>query len=770
MIPFRECLARPGSLLTDHLIAVRNSVEFFLRGKEKEIILLSGLSGICHDLAKSHYEWQMYIRGNRKKGPNHSQCGAFLFSFFGYHLLNQLKSWEKWKLTWLWFTRDIADHHGVLHHLYDDNWLKIYDWEKFDLRGIKRFMEDQYEELRGLPLDENVLVEWIDIAGEWIDNIKDDHYEAVEENDFQTAMEKIQTWRIFTTGLIAGDRFDVKQIQTTWINNDNIQQYKRQLEEYLQKNASSLFSVVRIQAQKNIMDQLIEFPDHKFFVLEMPTGYGKTITSLKMALWFCENHGMKKIVYVAPYLSILEQTSTVIENALNETTLEHHSLALLDDDEVQRVSQSQLAMESWAHSFVCTSFHQFIKALFPKRSQDVLRRSFLKDTVIIIDEPQIFEPEIWNLLLFGLVSLSRLLHLKIIFLSATMPPFHGELTTAPVILSVKAKKEYNRYKLLLESRKDENDLAVLMQEKERPSQAAILNTIEDAYRVYKNINCENRYLLHGLMIPVHKKIMIEKIREKLKGKNRKPLYVISTQIIEAGVDMSFQSVFRALSILPSIIQAGGRVNRNMETQMGVLYTFPFFRQGEKDTRSAIYPKNLQKITDMLLSAKEEWLEEELQHLTRKFYAEMFRQNTYEAGLLKIKEAYAGNWEALSGTSPFKNNVNTLPIFIPLEIAEEDKKYLPEKLVQLMKKFSVNTGLEIYEKYADNTFMKNLEFEERKKFMILFHYFVINIPVNKALKTVSKDDFLKHRVPILKDCYSYELGFNAGFEDMDDSLW
>src|SRR5690606_18656594 len=120
---------------------------------------------------------------------------------------------------------------------------------------------------------------------------------------------------------------------------------------------------------------------------------------------------------------ILEQTSLTIQDAMKERALEHHSLAILDVEDKQRAEENQLAMEAWAHSIVCTSFNQFWKALFPIRAQDVLRRVFLKDSVVIVDEPQIFNPEVWNLFLCGLESLSDLFNLKVVFLSATMPPF-----------------------------------------------------------------------------------------------------------------------------------------------------------------------------------------------------------------------------------------------------------------------------------------------------------------------------------------------------------
>ena len=367
--------------------------------------------------------------------------------------------------------------------------------------------------------------------------------------------------RHLTTGLIAGDRFDVKDTDSFWLDKELCRKSDEYLEEFCQSNEKHSLFYLRSQAQREILKQLENNFDERFYTLEMPTGYGKTITALKIALWFGLNQGYQKIIYVAPYLSILEQTSEVIEKSMKIGVLEHHSLAILENDKnakeniEQRAPKEQLAMESWAHSVVCTSFQQFSKALFPKSSQNVLRRSFLKDSIVIIDEPQIFDPAGWNVFLCGLEALAEQYNLKIIFLSATMPTFEYGLKKEPARLSFQSSSQYNRYKIVNTEEMDECKLAKFLIQREEKTQAAILNTIEDAYRVYKEFDeTKNIYLIHGLMIPLHKKITINKIKSQLKNPCKEPLYVVSTQIIEAGLILAL-NIARALPILPSIIQA-----------------------------------------------------------------------------------------------------------------------------------------------------------------------------------------------------------------------
>ncbi|WP_163853708.1 CRISPR-associated helicase Cas3' [Paenibacillus elgii] len=772
LVIFDQCIARPGSLLRDHLIQVRHSVEMFLRNESDTLRRLAGLAGICHDLAKSHTEWQDYIHLKKKKGPNHSACGAFFFSYLGYHLLQGIGEWEQYKSEWLWLIRDIADHHSRLHNLSNEAWLKCNDWPSLDLAGIEAFIREQYKELSAVRINEASLEQWPKEAEEAVEEALDALQLGYGSWKSLHLMRKVQMWRHITTGLIAGDRFDVKQVTTIWFDKYAHQRHLELIDNYCKQNQNHSLSAVRLQAQEDIMTQLLRSPTERFYTLQMPTGYGKTITSLKIASWFGEHQDYQKIVYVAPYLSILEQTSLVIEEVMGEEALEHHSLALLEDRDAndQRTNGSQLAVESWAHAIVCTSFHQFGKALFPKRSQDVLRRAFLQNAVIIIDEPQILSPDVWNVFLCGLEALSDLKNLKVIFLSATMPPFHYGLSKLPVPLQVSATSDHDRYQLLLEEAQDEVSLASFLKEKEVTTQAAILNTIEDAYRVYRNIKTEQAYLLHGLMIPIHKKVLIETIKRELKQKKRQyPLYVISTQVIEAGVDVSFQHVARALPILPSIVQAAGRVNRHLEgVALGTVSIFPFYREGITDTRSLIYPKPLQRITDQLLQQQSAWRESELTELVQTYYREMFRYNTFEAAMAYIRDAYEGQWQKLSNFHPFEQNMLTLPVFVPWNPKEEEQKLLPKSYSYLRNKFKVHNAEAIYERYSDKEYMRKLSFEDRKQFMILFNYYVLNIPQKKALRLVGEEQFLKHHIPILQgtDAYDSQVGLRSLFELTD----
>lgn len=765
IIPFAQCLARPSGngndyWLNDHLIGVKQYIEDRLAFLDSLLCKLAGLAGICHDIAKAHGDWQMYIRGKRQGGPNHAPEGAFLFSYLGYNLISNENRWPDYALAWLWFIRDIADHHGHLKSINENRWISAGDWEKIDLPGVMDFVHSMYPELRNIFITEKKM-------SEWTERVYDIFEEAMEVLDLgydyvppPELMKKLCLWRELTTALIAGDRFHISPTETAWLDEEAHWHNQEALNEYCLNNSDKAMAAVRKEAQKVILEQLINNPCQRIYTLEMPTGYGKTITALTIASWLGINQGYRKIIYVAPYLSILEQTSKVIEDILDRTVLEHHSLAILESDKIEyykrAISSGQLMMESWAHSIVCTSFQQWSKVLFPGKAQDVLRRTYLRNSIIIIDEPQIFAPEGWNVFLCGLEAVADIYDLKVIFLSATMPPFDFGLSTNPTCLSVKPAKQIERYQVVQAGEMDEHGLTEYLLSRKERCQAAILNTIGDAYLVYKELSMReipNLRLLHGMMVPLHKRIEIEIIKDI--QKRDESLCLVSTQIIEAGVDLSFEHIVRALSILPSIVQAAGRVNRNFEGKIGILSLISFLREGKKNTRSYVYPLSLQKLTDKLLSQREIWTESDILDLIKVYYEKMFEHNSFETGKQAIVNAYGGDWPNLSSFRPFGEDYLKLPVFVPWQASPEYEHYLPNKFVELQNRLQIYSTESLYEHYEDRKFYTGLSFEKKREFMILFNHYVVNVPVKLALSIVDKELYMHNRIPILLNVEDYD---------------
>jgi len=776
LIPFSECVARPPEgeqtfPLADHL---RDAGELLaLRCPDPGLVPLYRLAGLCHDIYKAHPDWQAYVlsRGAIRRGPAHAAAGAFLFSWLAYRWLKSKDLWSGHRLLWLRMTRDIADHHGRLDPIEsgtNPSWLQKYEWVRLDLEGITHFLHNELPDIAGEPLIPPDLGEWIRLVNRTLEDMVFEELDPESQGDTPLKqMRSLQEWRQTTTALIVADRFSIHTISEAYWTLDAAEKAAEVLEQLLARLDKGALRALRSRVQEEALNRYREAGRPDFVTIGLPTGYGKTLLSLRLALDIVRNESFAKVIYVAPYLSILEQASQDMLRAYGIAPMEHHSLAVLQDGSKEKeesasaVAFNALMMESWAHPLVCTSFHQFSKALFPERAQHVLRRAWLDNSVIIIDEPQILKPEGWNLLLTALEAAAQLFRLKVIFLSATMPPMQYGLQRLPVELCPDAKPAINRYRLRWSDDPiDQHQLAELLLERSERSRAAILNTIRDAQLVYEALQeggmpAEHLRLLHGGMTPLHKKVRISEIRDMLEDR-QKHITVVATQIIEAGVDVSFRFLFRANALLPSIVQAAGRLNRHAEDEPGLMIVRPFLRDGKTDTRNFIYRQDaLRKFTDELLASGngDGWDEAGLRQLLLEYYGNMFRHNTYEACLQDIAAACSGNWPVLGAFEPFDNEAFRLPVFVPWDVPDDLRKWIPDHYKLLLDRFGVSKAEEIYERYLDRKWLRDLSTEERKNFMILFHYHVVNVPAKMAAGLV-KDDYLEQRIPCLYGARGY----------------
>ncbi|MBO8138268.1 MAG: CRISPR-associated helicase Cas3' [Desulfotomaculum sp.] len=789
IIPFEQCIARPSTesqvfLLKDHLMGVRNLAHSFFQKPNDVVKTLIELAAVSHDIGKAHVEWQKYIKGKKRKGPNHSSVGAVFFSYLAYHFLMIEEEWENYQWLWLSLTRDIADHHGTLKNAnLNENNLEYADFEKMDMTGIERFIKNLFPFFK-----ENNIAINVEILNNWqeeklydlVDEVVERNIEENIDNKmpYTEMMSILQELRTLTAILIASDRFDIKPVEDQRIFED-YNQLNMYIKEICDKGKNHSLASIREEAQTTILDQWQQQKEARFFTLQMPTGYGKTLTAIKLAVKMYQQQSLAKIIYVAPYLSILEQNAKAIEEALKITPLEHHSMAILnhklldeEDDEF-----SSLITQSWAHPVVCTSFVQFIKAIFPRRAQETLRRVYLSKSVILIDEPQIIDAQVWNLFLMGLQAIAEQYDCRVIFISATMPPFEYGLTEKPKNLYFKSNIENNRYVLRQVGQINEKTCADMLAYQPASSSAVILNTIQDAIKVYKELpfsDDSKRYLIHGLMIPIHKKAKLNEIyhalRELKDGHSCQNIKVVSTQIIEAGADLSFHYMYRARAVLPSMLQAAGRINRHGELELGIIETGPFIREETQiESRRFIYDSSLCRITDELLMEKDEWKEYQLEQLVKIYYKKMFQENSYEAVLQDIQSAYAGHWQALSKHEVFKSEDARLPIFIPWDW-NYYHKYIPRSFLNLLHEFAVRHPTQLYDLFR-NPNRKKWSYQKQKAFSTLFNQFVLKVPVKKALKMVSKDDFLLYKIPMLPDDHAYNMqdGLILGVDDIDDSI-
>jgi len=322
------------------------------------------------------------------------------------------------------------------------------------------------------------------------------------------------------------------------------------------------------------------------YQLTVPTGGGKTFASLRFALHHAEIHKMDRIIYVLPFTTIIDQNAEEIRNVLeekdkngkylNKIVLEHHSNLMPD----RETAIQKVLSENWDAPVVLTTSVQVLEALFGSGTRGARRMHQLANAVIIFDEVQAMPIKCIHMFNTTIKFLVNNCGSSVVLCTATQPLLDQ---IEPKSRSLKITKEQqimpNSRQLfidlkrvdVLDKRKIGGWTNIEVKEiveqclKEMGSVLVVVNTKKLAQQIYlrcKQIEGVEVYHLSTYMCPVHRLTVLDKVKERLK--NKKPVICVSTQLIEAGIDISFGSVVRFLAGLDSIAQAIGRCNRHNE--------------------------------------------------------------------------------------------------------------------------------------------------------------------------------------------------------------
>lgn len=309
------------------------------------------------------------------------------------------------------------------------------------------------------------------------------------------------------------------------------------------------------------------------FTLTVPTGGGKTLASLDFALKHAIRHGLRRVIYVIPFTSIIEQTARVFRDALgDESVLEHHSNYSFDRDNDAVV---HLASENWDAPVVVTTNVQFFESLFSNRPSQCRKLHNIAESVIVLDEAQTIPDDLLRPCLAALEELALRYRVSAVLCTATQPELTGlwpmgaqprEIVAEPERLFRSLKRVDVEYRGKMS---DQEVIDALLTEEQA---LCIVNTRRHAAALFELLGqADGHYHLSARMCPIHRKEQIEAIRGRLK--DGKVCRVISTQLIEAGVDVDFPLVYRAVAGMDSIAQAAGRCNREGRRSLGYTYVF-----------------------------------------------------------------------------------------------------------------------------------------------------------------------------------------------------
>lgn len=389
----------------------------------------------------------------------------------------------------------------------------------------------------------------------------------------------------------------------------SIRDLKAQLDAYMAEKIrdaeSTAVNTIRAGILQDCRQSAQEPPG--IFTLTVPTGGGKTLSGMAFALEHALKYGKERIIIAIPYTSIIEQTAEQYRAIFGDAVLEHHSN--LDPDKIEKENaRSRLAAENWDAPIVVTTNVQLLESLFAARTSRCRKLHNLVNSVIILDEAQLLPPDFLQPVLDILRLLTEHYGVSLVLSTATQPALGSVrdsfgkirlrgldakreiISNVDALFSAMQRTEIHKPQDF-NVRRDWPSLAAELEE--YPSVLAIVNSRRDARELYE-LMPPGTIHLSALMCGEHRSRVIAEIKRCLK--TGEPVRVVSTQLVEAGVDLDFPVVYRALAGLDSIAQAAGRCNREGKLDKGKVVVFVppkppakgLLLYGEQATRSVWY--------------------------------------------------------------------------------------------------------------------------------------------------------------------------------------
>jgi CRISPR-associated helicase Cas3/CRISPR-associated endonuclease Cas3-HD len=564
--------------------------------------------GLLHDIGKYSYDFQALIRG-KKSRVDHSTAGAKQ-AFKEYGHLGKILAYT------------IAGHHAGLP-----------DGSQIFESGSS--LEARLE--KEVP-DFSKFKDEISISNPSLPDLK-----------LKTSFQLSFFIRMLFSTLIHGDRIDTASFYSNDIevnSFDSISTLKDRLDNYLSslvlKSSSNPVYNIRQKVLSAVKEHATLYSPG-IFSLTVPTGGGKTLSSLAFALAHAEKYNLERVIYVIPFTTIIDQTANIFREALGDVNvLEHHSavereFSLEDDNEGELIRQS---MESWNVPVVVTTTVQFFESLFSNRPSKCRKLHNICRSVIILDEVQSLPLSLLAPCLSVLEELAINYSCSPVLCTATQPAFKNhKLLTKSFSLEVRElapepHKLYQALKRVAVRFIGNTTLEKLASSIGEHHQAlCIVDTRRQAQLLYQMLSEERGvYHLSTCMCATHRRAKLSEIRTALKQGFR--CLLISTSLIEAGIDVDFPTVYRSCAGIDSIAQAAGRCNREGKLDCGEVYIFQVEGEqfkGEQSDRVRIGKKILQRNEDPLDLLS-------VQNFFSELYADVGEKHEFdEKEILKILE-------------------------------------------------------------------------------------------------------------------------------------
>jgi CRISPR-associated endonuclease/helicase Cas3 len=551
--------------------------------------------------------------------------------------------------------------------------------------------------------------------------------------------------KILYSIFITADRLDSLNIDK--IAFEKISYKKSNFDTYLAKFPKNELSKWKNNIREITLENADKITKPGIYTISLPTGAGKTIIGLQTSMKLAQKFSLNSVIYVLPFISIVDQNAEVAKNIYDKVQEDHHLMnAYRENEDLTNLERFVISFRYFKDPLIVTTFAKLWELIYSSNSNDSMSFHRLKDAVVILDEPQSIPPEYWQGFGETLTFLSEKLGTYFILMTATQPKIAKGVELAPKTSFPKNRHIYH----ISDEKKYLSDIKPLVENKSNKSSLIILNTKKEALNVYielRNTLRNNLFFLSAWVIPSERIKRINKLKE-LESKNE-PRNLISTQVVEAGVDLDFDYVIKDLSPFDSIIQAAGRCNRNMRNKIGEIYVMEIIDENNIHGRSYcsyVYDSISLGITKEILFKNKKFSERDVQKLLDEYYNRLSNQKFQKGPWYEIKE---GNW---GGYFPLiKDNLYEDIVFVDLDGTVSDILYEIEDLPHDLE--NLDTKKRLW-KYIEN-YSINVSKQEMKKWDNYYN----QVFLSEDQKIENKGNGIWLIKPsAIGEVYSKELGF------------
>ena len=545
----------------------------------------------------------------------------------------------------------------------------------------------------------------------------------------------------------------------------------------------------RTNINKDVIDNLMKNKHKNIFTITAPTGSGKTVTGAEAAILLRELCSLDRIYYVLPFTSIINQSYSFLKKIFGDVDstyiMKYHSLSnekyFIDSTSKKLVGNSDkdfycfseqeynfnqidLIMSGLHSGFTITTFNQLIESIISNKNAMLRKLNNFNNSVILIDEIQTLPLCYLNVIEKMLQDIVQHLNIKIIVMTATKP-FVFKETAFELLESYEDYfKIQNRTKLSFVDKLKPIDVTRLvidilrLESKNKTSMMIICNTIKSSLNIYNELvnagvfSNDDRYYLSTNIIPKERQRIIREVKEKLKC--NKKVMLVCTQLVEAGVDLDFEVVYRDIAPLPSIIQSAGRCNREgLQNDVGDVKIFALKKDGSDfdlcshlvyDANSDIEP-TVKCLSEYSNDFSGVVFEKDYLCLIKSFYNKMaYYYDSHQKSVDILENIYNLKTDSDGALSKFSliSEKGYLDVFIPID----------------------ELGIEILKKYREGFSIKDISRRREHFFEIKadIQNYIISLPPKVVISKLSFMDNLNGLIVVKEECVEYVYDFVTGF--------